>query len=43
MAQNDTKQDLLELYEDIVVNNLNNDNYQNVIKLFMDIVNNKFS
>ena len=40
MAQNDTKQDLLELYEDIVVNNLNNDNYQNVIKLFMDIVNN---
>ena len=38
----DTKSYLLELYEDLVLNNLCDDNYPKVSKLFFDICDNKF-
>ena len=42
MDERNTSGALLELYEDLVLNNLCDNNYPNVSKLFFDICDNKF-
>lgn len=42
MGTTDTKSYLLELYEDLILNNLCDNNYPKISKLFFDICDNKF-
>ena len=43
MDEKNTSGALLELYEDLVLNNLCDNNYPSVSKLFFDICDNKFN